>query len=40
MPLALMNKREKFPARTVTFATDSVVADPTLTILIMGDILE
>lgn len=30
---------EKFPARTVTFAIDSVVADPTSTIWIIGDIL-
>ena len=34
-----MNKSDKFPARTVTFAIDWVVADPTLTIWIIGDIL-
>lgn len=34
-----MNKSEKFAAHTVTLATDSVVADPALTIWIIGDIL-
>lgn len=34
-----MNGSEKFSVHTVTFAIDSIVPDPTVTIWIIGDIL-